>query len=208
MSQRIKADSQLFYQTSATTGGLFLRGGTIFLTLLCEPPPPAFPVHPLTAVPSLIALSETTAAFSGRAVLAKHKAFSMYRPSATFLAQTIGDLPIFFVQIVIFTIIIYFMTGLKYDAGLYFAFLLFTYFVTLAMTAFFRCIGYSFGTFQNASKVSGLMFSILVTVRFSRMAARRAGLKTVRRIHHLYAVDAPLVQLDPMAQPVLLRLRG
>jgi ABC-type multidrug transport system permease subunit len=130
----------------------------------------------------------------------------MYRPSATFLAQTIGDLPIFFVQIVIFTIIIYFMTGLKYDAGLYFAFLLFTYFVTLAMTAFFRCIGYSFGTFQNASKVSGLMFSILVTV--SGRGTRRVEyeLMIVRRVHHLHSVNAPLVQLDPMAQPVLLRL--
>ncbi|OCF41123.1 ABC transporter [Kwoniella heveanensis CBS 569] len=138
----------LFYSISATTGGLFLRGGTIFLTLL---------------YPSLISLSETTAAFSGRAVLAKHKAFSMYRPSAALMASTIGDLPIFFVQITIFTLIIYFMCGLKTEPGLYFTFLLFTYVCTLCTTAFFRFIGYSFGTFNDASKVSGLMFSILVT---------------------------------------------
>ncbi|WRT63331.1 uncharacterized protein IL334_000236 [Kwoniella shivajii] len=106
-------------------------------------------------------LSETTAAFSGRAVLAKHKAFSLYRPSAILIAQTIGDLPIFFFQLVIFTLIIYFMVGFKVDVGLYFTFLLFTYITTLTTTAFFRFIGYSFGTFNNASKVSGLMFSIL-----------------------------------------------
>ncbi|ORY27081.1 ABC transporter [Naematelia encephala] len=138
----------LFYQVSATTGGLFLRGGSIFLTLL---------------FPSLISLSETTAAFSGRAVLAKHKGFSMYRPSAVVVAQTIGDLPIFFIQLVIFTLIVYFMVGLKTDVGLYFTFLLFTYMTTICTTAFFRFVGYSFGTFNNASKVSGLMFSILVT---------------------------------------------
>jgi ABC-type multidrug transport system permease subunit len=139
----------LFYAISDTTGGLFLRGGTIFLLLL---------------YPSLISLSETTAAFSGRAVMAKHKAFSMYRPSAYLMAQTIGDLPIFFVQIVIFTLIIYFMTGLQNDPGLYFTLLLFTYVTTLSTTAFFRWIGYSFPTFNDASKVSGLMFSVLVTV--------------------------------------------
>ncbi|WVW81393.1 hypothetical protein I302_103385 [Kwoniella bestiolae CBS 10118] len=138
----------LFYAVSDTTGGLFLRGGAIFLTLL---------------YPSLISLSETTAAFSGRAVLAKHKAFSLYRPSAVLIAQTIGDLPIFAGQLIIFTLIIYFMVGLKTDPGLYFMFLLFTYITTLCTTAFFRFIGYSFGTFNNASKVSGLMFSILVT---------------------------------------------
>jgi len=56
------------------------------------------------------------------------------------------------------------MAGLKPDAGLYFTFLLFTYFTTLATTAFFRFVGYSFSTFNDASKVSGTMFSVLVTV--------------------------------------------
>jgi len=139
----------LFYNIADTTNGLFLRGGTIFLSLL---------------FPCLIALSETTAAFSGRAVMAKHKAFSMYRPSAIALAQTLGDLPIFFVQLVIFTIVIYFMTGLRMTAGHYFEFLLFDYVTLLSMTAFFRFVGYSFGTFNDASKFSGLLFSFIVTV--------------------------------------------
>jgi len=56
------------------------------------------------------------------------------------------------------------MAGLKADAGLYFTFLLFTYFTTLTTTAFFRFVGYSFSTFNDASKVSGTMFSVLVTV--------------------------------------------
>ncbi|WWD19932.1 hypothetical protein CI109_104404 [Kwoniella shandongensis] len=138
----------IFYSAPKSTGGIFLRGGTLFLSLL---------------FPSLISLAETTAAFSGRAVSAKHKAFSMYRPSAVALAQTIGDLPIFFVQIVVFTLIIYFMVGLQVSAGHYFAYLLFVYITTITTTAFFRFVGYSFGTFNDASKVSGLLFSIIVT---------------------------------------------
>ena len=139
----------IFYNISDTTNGIFLRGGTIFLSLL---------------FPCLISLSETTAAFSGRAVLAKHKAFSMYRPSVVALAQTIGDLPIIFVQLTIFSIIIYFMTGLQVSAGHFFEFLLFVYINSLALTAFFRFVGYSFSTFNNASKVSGILFSVFVTV--------------------------------------------
>lgn len=139
----------LFYAIPDTTNGIFLRGGTLFLSLL---------------FPALISLSETTAAFSGRAVMAKHKAFSMYRPSAVALAETIGDFPIIFVQMVIFTLIIYFMTGLQMTAGHYFEYLLFVYVDTLAMTAFFRWVGYSFSTFNDASKFSGLLFSIIVTV--------------------------------------------
>lgn len=95
--------------------------------------------------------------------MAKHKAASMYRPSAVFVAATLGDLPIFFVQFVIFTLIIYFMAGLQTSAGNYFTFLAFVYFCTLTTTAFFRFVGYSQSTFNDASKISGFMFSVLVT---------------------------------------------
>ncbi|WWC95636.1 hypothetical protein V866_002501 [Kwoniella sp. B9012] len=135
----------MFYQMPEDTSGLFLRGGVLFLTLF---------------FPSLMSLGETTAVFTGRSVLAKHKGFSMYRPSAVLFAKTIGDLPIFAIQIFLFAIIIYFMTGLQVDAGLFFAFLLFTYMTTLCTTALFRFIGYSFNTFNNASKASG--FAILL----------------------------------------------
>jgi hypothetical protein len=57
-------------------------------------------------------------------------------------------------SLVIFTLIIYFMTGLNRSPGHYFEYLLFVYVDTLTMTAFFRFVGYSFGTFNNASKFS------------------------------------------------------
>ncbi|KAK4056102.1 hypothetical protein OIO90_002833 [Microbotryomycetes sp. JL221] len=138
-----------FYMAPQTTAGLFTRGGVIFLSLL---------------FPSLISLAETTSAFENRGVLAKHKAFSMYRPSAVVMAQTLADIPIFIPQLAIFCVVIYFMSGLKMEAGAFFIYYLFVFVTTLSTAAFFRFIGNSFSTFNNASKVSGLMFSILVTM--------------------------------------------
>ncbi|ODO07726.1 hypothetical protein I350_03300 [Cryptococcus amylolentus CBS 6273] len=138
----------MFYEMPVSTGGLFLRGGTLFLSLF---------------FPSSISFSETTAVFSGRAVLSKHKGFSMYRPSALLIAQTLNDLPVYFVMLLMFTLIIYFMTGLKVGAGYYFTYLLFVYCTTLCTTALFRFIGYSFSTFNGASKLSGFVFLLLST---------------------------------------------
>lgn len=73
------------------------------------------PLAKRQSVPSMISLSETTAVFTGRSVLSKHKGFSLYRLSALLLAQTIGDMPLYFMMIVMFTLIIYFMTGLQVD---------------------------------------------------------------------------------------------
>ncbi|KIR36661.1 ABC transporter [Cryptococcus deuterogattii MMRL2647] len=142
----------VFYDMPVSTSGLFLRGGTLFLSLF---------------FPSMISLSETTAVFTGRSVLSKHKGFSLYRPSALLLAQTIGDMPLYFVMIVMFTLIIYFMTGLQVDPGLYFIYLLFIYFTTLCTIALFRSIGYAFNTFNNASKASGFALLMLSMARQS-----------------------------------------
>jgi ATP-binding cassette subfamily G (WHITE) protein 2 (SNQ2) len=62
-------------------------------------------------------LSETTASFEGRAILAKHKGFTLYRPAALFFAQTLADIPTFFVSQSIFCIVIFFLVNLRQTAG-------------------------------------------------------------------------------------------
>jgi ATP-binding cassette subfamily G (WHITE) protein 2 (SNQ2) len=52
----------LFYMAPANSSGLFLKGGALFFSLLYN---------------SLMAMSEVTDSFTGRPVLAKHKAFAM-----------------------------------------------------------------------------------------------------------------------------------
>lgn len=62
----------LFYNLPPNTSGLFTRGGALFFILLFN---------------ALLGMSEVTSSFDGRAILAKHKSFAMYRPSALILAQ-------------------------------------------------------------------------------------------------------------------------
>lgn len=86
----------LFYNLSPTVAGVFPKGGIMFFTLLLN---------------ALLALSELPAAFDSQPVMLKHKSFSFYRPSAYALAQVVADIPQSAVQVVIWGLIIYFMTG-------------------------------------------------------------------------------------------------
>ena len=130
----------LFYAAPNNSGGLFVKSGALFLALLFN---------------SLQAMSEVTDSFSGRPVLAKHKSFALYHPAAFCLAQIAADIPVLLFQISIFSVILYFMVGLKATAGAFFTFFAFVYMVTLVMTALFRAIGAAFPSFDAASKVSG-----------------------------------------------------
>ncbi|RMZ84249.1 hypothetical protein DV738_g493, partial [Chaetothyriales sp. CBS 135597] len=101
--------------------------------------------------------------FFGRPVLAKQKQFGFFHPAAFCLAQIAADIPVLFFQVSIFSIIIYFMVGLKATAGAFFTFWIVVYSTTICMTALFRLIGAAFSTFDGASKVSGFLIAALVT---------------------------------------------
>ncbi|KIW35900.1 uncharacterized protein PV06_11772 [Exophiala oligosperma] len=83
-------------------------GGALFFALLYN---------------ALVAMSETTDSFTGRPVLAKHKQFAFYHPAAFCIAQITADLPILFVQVTCFSVILYWMVALKATAGAFFIFL-------------------------------------------------------------------------------------
>ncbi|CBI39105.3 unnamed protein product, partial [Vitis vinifera] len=65
-----------------------------------------------------------------RAMLSKERAADMYRLSAYFVARTTSDLPLDLILPVLFLIIVYFMAGLRMDAGSFF----------LTMLTVFLCI--------------------------------------------------------------------
>ena len=112
---------------------------------------------------SILALAEATLAFEGRSILAKHKSLSLYRPGVLAIAQVIADLPMYFVPLLLYTIVLYFLAGLKLQAGSYFIYFLFTYLTTCTMASFFRMVGYAFSTFEDASKVTGFAFNLFAT---------------------------------------------
>lgn len=99
----------LFYNAPNNTAGLFSKGGSLFFALLYN---------------SLLAMSEVTDSFGARPVLAKHRGFALYHPAAFCIAQIICDIPIVFIQITLWALPCYFMTGLKQTPGAFF-----TYFV-------------------------------------------------------------------------------
>lgn len=137
----------LFFQQPDSTAGAFTRGGVLFFILLFN---------------ALLALAEQTAAFESKPILLKHKTFSFYRPSAYALAQTVVDVPLVLIQVLIFDVIIYWMSGLAPTASQFFISLLIIFSVTMATYGFFRALSAIFKTLDDATKVTGVFIQILV----------------------------------------------
>ncbi|OKP13964.1 Brefeldin A resistance protein [Penicillium subrubescens] len=129
-----------FYNSPDTSAGLFTKGGAVFFSLLYN---------------CIVAMSEVTESFKGRPILTKHKSFAMYHPAAFCLAQITADFPVLLFQCTIFSIVIYWMVGLKHTAAAFFTFWAILFTTTLCITALFRFIGAAFSTFEAASKISG-----------------------------------------------------
>lgn len=133
----------LFYNAPANNLGLFIKGGAIFFSTLYH---------------ALLALGEVTDSFTGRPVLAKHRSFALHNPAAFVVAQVVTDFPILLFQVAQFSIVLYWMTGLRDTASAFFIFLLISYVNAMTMTQYFRAVGAAFPTFDAATKVSGLTF--------------------------------------------------
>ncbi|OAQ66351.1 ABC transporter [Pochonia chlamydosporia 170] len=137
----------LFFNLQPTAAGAFPRGGTLFFLLLFN---------------ALLALAEQTAAFESKPILLKHKSFSFYRPAAFAIAQTVVDVPLVFIQVVMFNIIIYFMANLARTASQFFICTLILWMVTMVTYAFFRTISAWCKTLDSATRFTGISIQILV----------------------------------------------
>jgi ATP-binding cassette subfamily G (WHITE) protein 2 (SNQ2) len=137
----------LFYNLQPTAAGAFPRGGVIFFMLLFN---------------ALLALAELTSAFESRPILLKHKSFSFYRPAAYAIAQTVVDIPLVFIQVMIFDVVVYFMANLQRTTSQFFISLLFLWIITMSMYAFFRAIGALVGSLDIATRITGVAIQALI----------------------------------------------
>ncbi|KAG6172169.1 hypothetical protein E4U11_005896 [Claviceps purpurea] len=137
----------LFFNLPKTAAGAFPRGGTLFFLLLFN---------------ALLALAEQTAAFVAKPILLKHKSFSFYRPAAYAIAQTVCDVPMVFVQVFLFNVVIYFMANLSRTASQFFICTLILWMVTMVTYAFFRTISAWCKTLDLATRFTGISVQILV----------------------------------------------
>ncbi|PIA89663.1 Brefeldin A resistance protein [Cercospora beticola] len=137
----------LFYGQPEDTEGAFSRGGTLFFSILFL---------------GWLQLTELMKAVSGRAVVARHKDYAYYRPSAVTMARVVADLPVILVQVVVFGILMYFMTNLTIDAGRFFIYMLFVYITTIMLTALYRLFASVSPEIDTAVRFSGIALNLLV----------------------------------------------
>lgn len=133
--------SSLFYGQSLDTSGAFSRGGVLFFSVLFL---------------GWLQLTELMPAVSGRVIIQRHKNYAFYRPSAVSIARVVVDFPFIFTMCVIFTIIVYFLSGLDVDVSKFFIYALFVYTTTICITAMYRMFAALSPTIDDAVRFGGM----------------------------------------------------
>lgn len=105
-------NGSVFVNTTTETNGFFSKGGVLFFAVLYN---------------ALHTMSEISTQYAQRPIVEKQKSYAMYHPFTEGLASMVADWPIKFMTNILFGVILYFMTGLKKEAGAFFIFLLFTF---------------------------------------------------------------------------------
>ena len=87
---------------------------------------------------------------------------SFYRPAAYAIAQTVVDIPLVLVQVLIFDLVVYFMCDLSRTPSQFFISLLFLWIVTMNMYSFFRAIGALSKSLDVATRITGVAIQVLI----------------------------------------------
>ncbi|KAE8244585.1 hypothetical protein A4X13_0g6466 [Tilletia indica] len=136
-----------FLNLPQTAAGGFTRGGVLFIGLLFN---------------ALVAFSELPTQMGNRPILYKQQGYCFYRPASLSLAQLAADIPFSFPRILLFALILYFMTGLARTAGAFFAFFITVYVTFLAMTSLFRVFGTVCQSYDVAARLASIVITTLV----------------------------------------------
>jgi ABC-type multidrug transport system permease subunit len=131
----------LFYGESLETGGAFARSGALFFSIVFL---------------GWLQLTELVPAVSGRTIIARHRDYAFYRPSAVSIARVVVDLPVIFAMVVIFGIVVYFLSGLDVDVSKFFIYALFVYTTTLCITSMYRMFAALSPTVDDAVRFGGI----------------------------------------------------
>ncbi|KAI0673639.1 ABC-2 type transporter-domain-containing protein [Trametes maxima] len=128
-----------FYNLQLTSQGAFTRGSVIFAGLLTC---------------ALDTFGEMPVQMLGRPILHKQTGYALYRPAAVAIANTLSDIPFSALRILIYNVIIYFLSNLNRSAGGFFTFHLFIYLGFLTMQGFFRTFGNMCTNFDSAFRLA------------------------------------------------------
>ncbi|ORY61605.1 ABC-2 type transporter-domain-containing protein [Pseudomassariella vexata] len=137
----------LYFNLGQTSASAFSKGGLLFIALLFN---------------AFEAFSELASTMMGRAIVNKHKAYAFHRPSALWIAQIFVDTAFSAARIMVFSIIVYFMTNLTRSAGAFFTFYLLIMAGNIAMTLFFRIVGCVSPDFDYAIKFAVMIITLFI----------------------------------------------
>jgi ABC-type multidrug transport system permease subunit/ABC-type multidrug transport system ATPase subunit len=137
----------IFFGTPDATVGFFSKGSVLFLAILFN---------------ALTAIAEINSLYDQRPIVEKHASYAFYHPFTEAVAGVVSDIPVKFVQAVIFNIILYFMAGLRREPGQFFLYFLITYISTFVMSAVFRTMAALTKTISQAMALSGVLVLVIV----------------------------------------------
>ena len=100
--------------------------------------------------------------YAQRPIVEKHASYALYHPATEAIAGVVSDIPVKFAVAVVFNVIVYFMVGLKVEAGAFFLFFLITYTSTFVMSAVFRTMAAITKTVSQAMTLAGVLVLALV----------------------------------------------
>ena len=131
-------------------------------------------------IPALFSMSEVPASFANRPIILRHQKAAMYHPMVDALALTLVDVPFTLANMILFTIIVYFIAGLQVSAAqflwVYFTwifldfgpnltfyrnfstFFLFILVLALSMNALVRSLAAAFKRAAPTQAVAGVLF--------------------------------------------------
>ncbi|ERF75245.1 hypothetical protein EPUS_00037 [Endocarpon pusillum Z07020] len=149
----------IFYGTPQSTGSFFAKGSVLFFAVLLN---------------ALIAITEINGLYDQRPIVEKHVSYAFYHPFTEALAGIVSDIPVKFLIATCFNIILYFLSGLRYEAGPFFVFFLFNFVAMLTMSAIFRTIAAATKAISQALAIAGVLVLAIViytgfTVQISYM---------------------------------------
>ncbi|KAI1490494.1 ABC-2 type transporter [Biscogniauxia mediterranea] len=137
----------LYLNLQQTSASAFSKGGLLFISLLFN---------------AFQAFSELGSTMTGRPIVNKHKAYAFHRPSALWIGQIFVDTAFSAVQILVFSIIVYFMSNLTRTPGAFFTFYLLILVGNIAMTLYFRIIGCLSPDFDYAIKFAVVTVTLFI----------------------------------------------
>ncbi|KAF7198131.1 ABC multidrug transporter atrI [Pseudocercospora fuligena] len=137
----------VFYQTPDATGGFTAKGATLFFAILLN---------------ALAAISEINSLYDQRPIVEKHKSYAFYHPATEAVAGIVLDIPLKFAMATAFNITLYFLAGLRVDAGNFFLFFLINFTSMFVMAAIFRTMAAITKTISQAMALSGVLVLAIV----------------------------------------------